>query len=277
MNDQFTRDLANEVGRIASVETLNMKFAEYFIRTIDGKDYVLGKNKKKGVFCEFNEYKLLFSLFSLVKSPLPRYFDNKYLINVVPIEAILQFCTEYGLPYEDKNLWEEHRYAGFEVGHFRYRIAVLYSFFLLWKAFYENDEASINLNMLLVGLKPADYSDHKQKRAHIKEWLARYVTTFGNHFSFEVDYNAVKDGFFLKLRTRNIFDTCYYQFATLLTNEDVLFKGNLKSCKACNAFFWGHGNKRYCEKCNRKTVWSRNHKNKKGELFPEKYLPPVSL
>ncbi len=264
MNDQFLADLNQDVGKISQVATLNRKFVEYTSRDIDGEEYIIGKNKnKEALFLEFSDYKLLFSIFKLIKLPLPKYFNKPHLNEVIPLEGIIQWCYKYGLPYEDKALWEKHRCIGFEVNHFRYRVAMLYSRFLLWKAVLDEDQMAIDCNMVLVGLNPTKFTNQDDKINEVKKWLAIYINTSSGGFDLDMEYDTSINKFEFKLRTDSLFGACYYQFATLVLNCNIDYKGNLKQCKCCGSFFWGHGNRGYCDNCDRRTFWSRKHKEKK--------------
>jgi hypothetical protein len=59
------------------------------------------------------------------------------------------------------------------------------------------------------------------------------------------------------LRASRLFDYVFFQLASLIMKPESEVKRGLKQCHGCSQFVWGHGNRRYCSRCDRRTLWSR--------------------
>jgi hypothetical protein len=199
----FISDLSSFLGSIHEVATRNRKFAQYNVREIEQKQYIVGSKHAKGEpWVTYNDPQLLLSLLSLVnETKLPKRFSKRWLAETIPLDRIVKWCELYQLPYENKDLWNNYGLCGFEVNGFRYRTAMSYSRFLLWQSILYGDSDNINSEVLSIGLKPGyDLAD-------IKESLALYMSSFGD-WTLQLIYNRDHNDFGFKLVTESRFVCC---------------------------------------------------------------------
>lgn len=267
-------DLNAMVGSSKEVKQFNIKFSEYQVRTVNNKEYIVGAVAVESTAdTSFQNFHMFLSLMNIVRrdKQLPKYFNPPHLDDVIPTENIIKWCREYGLPYEEWDLWKNHDRMGFEIGHFRYRLAKLYALFLLWRAIQHEDERTLNEHMMLVGLKTEEFENLQDKIKNTKKNLALYLSNNTENIGFTSAYNETTDSFALVPRAGSLFDICYFQFATLITmplhnGEDS--RQHFKQCieKSCQAYFWAkHGSQKYCPNCDRQRSYVKRKRSKERE------------
>jgi hypothetical protein len=295
-NSIFISDLRQELGNLTTIKVTNLIFKEYIIEKINdykhdnitnSDEFIIGKelimlepplsNKLSEFEFEratstYESSDLLFDLINIVELDgyLPAGFNRPNLDPIMPTRKIIGFCRKYGMPFNvlktipdsfraDKN-GGTMKY-GFSIQSFRYRLGFLYSFFRLWKGIQENNYKDIDEYAFCVGIANEDKFDNRvNKIATIKRMLPLDMR---GSLNLLPRYDSSSDTFGFGIYANDLFDVAYYQLAAIMT-KGTDFKENLKICPpdggGCGSIFWGHGNQKYCKKCNRKTIWSRKQK-----------------
>lgn len=103
------------------------------------------------------------------------------------------------------------------------------------------------------------------KNSNWKRRLEKLTHLFSTAINTEL--NEMKFSFYAStsqftLEATNLFQVIMYERAILISKMNVEGKSNIKTCANpnCLAIFNGHGNKKYCNNCDRRTMWSRKNK-----------------
>lgn len=280
-NSIFIADLQEEVGDLSEVLKINPKYETYEIELIEGKRFIVGKGKpdflnKKEV--TISGVDLLLSLVNLIKEDeeFPHYYNEPHMDPVISDDDVLKWVEKYGIPYKDRKLNEIYgdeiwRFDYLHLGHFKYRLAWLYTSFSLWKGLIEEDRQQIEkfkhaANTLLGWLKIEDEKINPGNPTSeiilIKKALAQSIGDKA-HIQLGLRYHSDLDQNVFTLQANSLFDIAYYQLGSLMTKTPSDSKKSLKSCSSCHSLFWAkHKNSKYCHnpKCNRKNTYY--HKNK---------------
>jgi hypothetical protein len=273
MKNYYVSDLAADIGNLTTVSSSNFVFEDYSIKEIEGKRFVIGERPIKNPHRDPTLYKgpeLLFSLIQLVKGELPAYFNGPHMDRVISDKDVLNWCEKYGIPYRDREMNlllndELARMNQLHLGIFKYKIAKIYAAFALWKALSEEDEGEITKlkyiwEPLLKIREIAGKVEQKDQITKLKESLALSIPVDGVrmqliHHDGKFKFAAITD---------SLINLAYYQLSSLMTRPDT--EKRMKNCEHCHSPFWAKGNNsKYCPNCNRKTVWSRNKKEKENE------------
>jgi len=282
MVNTFLNDKKMDIGSLLSVKCAFTKFTDYETKIIpeleqtitpEGKKIVkhdveviagvppVKKNRKPTIsFAGFvidHIYEatlskdIFFEVLALTKNIKPSDYFNEQNAELIPTEGILNLCRKYGIVSENKDLWMQHRIIGFDLQQFKYLLFKLRWIFTVYMAVeYEDFD-------LMRDLIPSTYIAEKDKKNDqlilkaAKEWILLHT----QKASFSL---CMKDkGFGLEVQALDILNACYIFLSFLIVTGD---NRNIKICANtdCQDFFLGHGNKKYCDKCNRKTLWSRN-------------------
>lgn len=282
-NSLFINDLRQELGSLPTVNSPVFKYKEYESIVVDSSEYIIAKGLidphepksnlyvELGIECEsaaYGSFEILFSLIQLVKIKgyQSKDFDKIPDDEIISNNDIIEWCYKYGLPFfpttqikedlTDSN--GEKVEAGFLTGSFRLSLSFLYGCFNLWRAIYEKNSNDIDKYAAFLGiLKNAKFKNLDEKISTLKSSFP--LLSIGS-IELRPRYDAKTDAFGFGIYTRDIFQVAYFQLATLMTKTSKEIKDNFKMCPACSSMFWGHGNRKYCPNCNRKTIWSRKQK-----------------
>ena len=262
-----------DIGNSLDISTVIFKFNEYKILedTAENK-YIAGSgdieilgSKSEGQ--PFKNFGILFSLINLVKKSISK---NEWGMNkmkeAIPLEGILNWVNENGIPYEteeNREIFGKYYSCGLKINEFRTKIAYLYSKFQLWLALIENDKDEILKYKSILSFN--DISNKSLKNALV------YDSGLYN-FNLIPTYDKENDSFKLQVHTDSLFEAGLFQFYILLTNqiekdEDGKLK-HLKICEYCNKFFWANDSQqKYCphpddpnkqSKCRKNAYYHRN-------------------
>lgn len=111
--------------------------------------------------------------------------------------------------------------------------------------------------------------NNKITQNNIIEFAKDALINVFNDYSFSIVlYHEKKLGTFkFKFTAKNLIEACNLFLSQILTMDLNYTKSNIKICAnpECGRTFEGHKNKKYCDLCNRKTIWSRNNKKQKED------------
>lgn len=202
------------------------------------------------------EKDILFEVLGLTKSVDVEAGFDEQTIQAIPTTGILDLCRKYGLNYKIGGpIWMQYRIPGFELRNFKYQLFALRWRFAVYMAYCYEDYELMRKLVPLIDM-PVPRTSNKQVLDATKEWLTQYTGP-----GIELSLVSTNEGFGLEVYANNIIDTCNVFLSLLIASGDCK---NIKICPNCRHIFFGHGNKKYCDNCNRKTVWSRkNRKDKK--------------
>ena len=249
-------DLKEYIGSLKRVDNFTNFFRKYEFIEHEGKEYLAGKEHiQKEATTQYNTPALLFALVRLLKPPHPpQHFDRGSLKKIIPNKNILRFCKKFGLPYIEK---VNELDPGFELDHFRYRVAWLYTRFSVWYALTFQDERQ----PIIKEYATRWHLDEGSTLEAAKKLLAAEVSMGMMNVRLTSEYKNGK--FFISLYSTSLIDVAYFQLAGLLTMKEPEVRSHLKTCNnpECKRFFWSlHGHQKYCEFCDRRTVHARMKK-----------------
>lgn len=283
-NSIFIGDLRQELGKLCETRSPILKFEEYTTVKSGEIEYIVGKSligdennlkvrRDKPQEYEddignniYADFEILFSLFKLInlEKYSPRCLEKPESNTVILTEEIIDWCYRYGYPFNPiaRELYKpeggfDYR---FDVRDFHMQVGLLYTHFLLWKAILDSNETDVDKYIFLTGLKASQFKNSKDKISAVKRYLPNLLGSSRLHLK----YDSKKDVFCFGVFARDLFDVAYFQLATLMTKPNKDIKDNFKICPledgGCGSMFWGHGNMKYCNNCDRRTIWSRKHK-----------------
>lgn len=224
--------------------------------------YIIGINpsfnnetKKFEFFsCSTNNINILLSLIQLVKEPI----DWNNLSSSFSEEEIIAWCEKYTLPgsipkefefFDTENL--KFVYSCVRLDEFHTKVTELYLLFKLWYEMSMGDHDKAKKYALKLAERLEDYEIKDQISLNII--LSAFIDMeLKNTYLRFSNFGTNK----LYLDTDNIYSMCFFQLSNIVT-KPLESKKHLKICKGCKTIFWGHGNRCYCENCDRRTVWSR--------------------
>lgn len=270
-----------DVGSLGEVEYTLALFGpgNYSIIEIEaegkyGKYYIIPDGYCRSVEIP-RDSRLLLHLLEVVNGPAS--WDWAALSEIVPSEKAMWWTRKYGLPGYDPDFYARfHEYA-YPLSLFRKHAATLFLMFKLYEAVYYEDEKEM-IRYLSALIKHPDFERYPPEKYEEwqKEFSKRPLKNKKEYVLFQIrrivnrEIKNIRVFFSLTdpnlyLHATSHFDICYYQLGLLLTKNDETAWKNIKKCVNCNKYFWGHGNKKYCNACDRRTVWSRNHpKRRRG-------------
>jgi len=282
----FLADKKAEIGSLISVKCSLVRFSKYEIKVLpelhleyaghevtknnvgiitgippvitnDNPEFVYGYPINTQHTYTFNR-DTLFEVLSITKGvDITRHFDrqNQFAIGVA---AILNLCKKYGIPATNGPIWKQHKIEGFEITNFQYKLYKLHWRFAVYMAFCNED---YNLIRELVNTMSFGYPQNPSNDVLLsaaKDWLIEEL----GYINIKLCSNSV--GFGLEAHATDIIGACNMLLSMMMTTGEGK---NVKICPNCGDFFTGHGNKKWCPKCNRKTISSRK---KRGEQRKQK-------
>ncbi|PPD57361.1 hypothetical protein JP09_009995 [Dehalogenimonas etheniformans] len=202
----------------------------------------------------------------------------------IPLKRVVKWLEEWGLPGHSGDAYT-HGLWGYPLQKFKISIATIYLLFEIndllreieiSKTDIESTDRLKHLTWLLIThpffLKPLTADQFRTKylekenmnmleaiRQNVGMCLDQQLSGISLHYTF------LGPKFYLSVKS--LFDVCHYQLGLLTTlslEEYQAKKRHIKTCKACGSLHWGHGNQRYCSRCDRRTVWSRERAKKQA-------------
>lgn len=265
-------DVGN-LGEVTYTSTALGVMSDYKTEEINGEKYIKEAGEAVHKYIVLPEgNKLILSLLETVKEP--SVWDWTTLPSITPFDNIKKWLIKYGLPGFDQGLFYTHGMV-YPLELFEKHVATIFLMFKLYESIYfETEEALFKYWSALI--KHPDFEEYSQKlhkelqrnfsEKTLENKKASALGLLSMIITHEIENIKLQfngDQFWLK--TVSVFDICYYQFGCMLTKNDDSTWKNIKKCANCQTYFWGHGNKRYCDRCDRRTVWSREHpRPKKG-------------
>jgi len=224
---------------------------------------------------------LLFSLVNLVKPNTSKY-SFKELMELITPETATRWIKEKGFPeiecsYLIDNLgiikgWEVENKKSQEFGsriwlslsRFRRQLVTLYLLFHLWQGLLYESEQKITICLQALAAEDISGLSFEQKKITAQQFLSglieQRIQKMQPRFSAYLPYPKII------LHTDSLFTAAYFQLACLITQGEKDGK-HLKMCPkeegGCGNLFWGHGNRKFCPLCDRRTAYSRRKKKEK--------------
>lgn len=204
---------------------------------------------------------VFFDVMSLTKNINIGAGFNEYNANLIPTADVLLLCKKYGfgLGLIDYDILKQHKKFAFPVKVFKYRLFSLHCRFAVYMAIYY-DNYNLMRRLIPQNKGPRGISSNEQLLTIAKEWLATY-TDPGPGIRFTLRPTAKGFGFEVDA-CGDIIHAADMILSFMIAGGDGR---NIKICVNCGQFFTGHGNRKYCNNCNRKTVWSRKNRSKMDE------------
>lgn len=280
----FLSDKKEEIGSLFSIKCNFIKFSDYEVKTLPelqwplkgGKPLikknveiiagvppvVLNKNPPLidgyplDVIHEVTFQKdIFFEVMALTKNVDVIAGFNEQAEQAISTEDILALCRKYGINTKvDGPIWMQHRIHGFELMKFKYSLFALHWRFAVYMAVcYEDYELMRELVPLID--RPVPRTSNKQVLDAAKEWLTQFS-------GIKVSLCSTSNGFGFEINTTHIISACDVFLSLMIASGDGK---NIKICPNCHRVFLGHGNKKYCDNCNRKTVWSRKKREEEKQ------------
>jgi|GEM_PF-6585892 len=267
-----------EVGKLGevnySLRALGV-MSDYTTEEINGEKYI--KEAGGEVIQHIKlpaDNKLIISLLEIVKEISP--WDWAMLSVIVPFDNIKKWLLKYGLPGYDEELFYKHGTL-YSLRLFEKHVITLFLMFKLYESIYfEKEEDIVKYWSILIKhpdfVKRSQNEYQEQQNKFIGKTLenkkASVLDLLGIIVNHEVENIQLR---FLEyyrkfhLSTASVFSICYYQFGLMLSKNDKTVWKNIKKCanENCQTYFWAHGNRKYCDMCDRRTIWSKNNPKKK--------------
>ena len=248
------------------------KYHSYSLQWLDGVHYIAGKDRlRDGSNIEPDDYeKLLINTVDLIDEP--ESWDWKEVHKYIPINKRESWLKKYGLPQG----WN-HPTTGVDVYtlfEFYNNVTALYLMYWLFSAIVQERKDRICRYITILSGHPDMHwaggmpKIDEYRRQVSLESLAnnqdRGLRLIGMYIdgqlrNITLSYIYSERRFYMK--SPSLFEVCYYVFA-LITASDWEFdkhKRYVKFCDYCRRMYWGRRNSRYCEYCDRRTIWSRKH------------------
>lgn len=270
--NMFMVDSKADIGSLFSIKLHTMKFTDYKIITLPelahttklnidvvaGVQPVITCGSPEKLFdiefdhihtTDFNSDNF-FEIMSILKD-ITKGFDTGENISTV---KILDLCKKYGIKINSDLQKQYNRVFGFDLRKFKYRLYNLYWCFTVYMAIHEGNYASMaKIVPEIKEIKTRRIVSEHDILEYAKEWLS---LSCGN---ISITLKPSPSGFVLVSEVNDIISACYVFISLMAAGITVQGdkKINLKHCPNCGDFFSGHGNKKYCPRCDRRTVFSR--------------------
>lgn len=286
MVNTFLSDKKEEIGSLFSVKCGFVKFSDYEVKTLPELDRFIGDKKTTrkdieiiagvrpvalnsaptvtideiplDVIHEVTFQKdIFFEVMALTKKVDVIAGFNEQTEQAISTEDILALCRKYGINTKvDGPIWMQHRIHGFELRKFKYALFALRWRFAVYMALCYEDYELMRELVPLTTLPDKKTSD-EQILASAKEWLTQFSGS-----GINVSLCSTSNGFGFEVNTTHIISACDVFLSLMIASGDGK---NIKICPNCHRVFLGHGNKKYCDNCNRKTVWSRKKREEEKQ------------
>ncbi len=243
------------------------------IENIEEREYLVqcsndslraGDNKKT------EDKNLVLSMISIVEEP--DVWSWQKVREYLPLTKIEKWCSKYGFPYWDAEIWNKYHKQAVQVNTFCNWVSAMYLIYKLLQAINEGDSNKLNKYTLVLlrypefkSLNEKSFDEYKNKFLRrdfeSRKGTANYtISLIINHHIKNIDIQLSleeKPKFYLQATC--IFDICFFQLANMIS-KNISDAKHIKTCK-CGNLFWGHGNQSYCPNCNRKTLHSQKKRN----------------
>jgi hypothetical protein len=275
-------ELIRNIGGLVTPEAGFALYEHVSLRERDGTRYLVAHGNcvgifhpptgawdpdRGGVFRPVNDpFETLFSLMHLVHTPV----RWEALDACVFPEDAVQWCLDYGLPeYSEPDV---HGYW-FPLEIFQQQTITLFLTFECWRILVS--EAWDQFDAVLIALSDTPERIHGlslEQKKHYAQWnllsdiIGRRVRRIWPSYTWPLGPNGSIDGApTIRLVASSLFDYVFFQLAELTMKPKSEVAQQLKLCRGCSRFLWGHGNRRYCSRpgCDRRTIWSRVARAKK--------------
>lgn len=199
------------------------------------------------------EKDILFDVLSIIKDiDIMKGFDEQNTQSI-PTFEILDLCKKYGMLFSaEDSIWSQYKISGFTLFDFKHRLYSLYWRFVVYMAVYKEDYD------LMRRVVPSSCFMHYDKKVPTnKEILATTQEWLINQSNEDINVSLClnKNRFGLETSAKDIISACNILLSLMIAMGEGK---NINMCSNCYRFFVGRKNKKYCLRCNRKTIHSRN-------------------
>lgn len=286
MYNLFLGDIKQELGSLLEIRYSGIKFSDYKTKTlpklvngvIEGHDIIeedveiiegvlpVFKNNQptlkvySHILDVWHESILdketFFDILSLAKNIDIKARFGSHNIEAIPTNEIIELFKKYGMSASDISydgpIWRQYNIYGINLRSFKYRLFTLHWRFSVYMALCYEDCDLLREIVPSSLLPDGKKSSNKQLLETAADWLIQ-ETRAGVDLSLKLN----KELFSLSFEASDIISASNIFLMLLIITGDG---NNLKVCAnpKCQQVFLGHGNRKYCHNCNRKTVWSRN-------------------
>jgi len=270
------------------------RYAKYSLEWLNAALCIVGQgnaNTKK--ILKPGDYdRLLFDTLSLVEEPKGNTWDwGRQLIDE---KRLFKWLEKHGLPVshmgcapaidaEDSTIPSTAVFSYYPLQDFANHVGGLYLMYMLFEAITDEDEVKIPRYIRFLTSHPLiRFAPDGPREKKLESYEAQIIglplnekiraghQSIGSRLNVELNsmklgYEPSQQAFYIE--AFSLFDLCYYRFAVLIAqakSSRVGHRSHVKRCDNCQKVFWGHGNRRYCSFCDRRTIWSQRNKQKKG-------------
>jgi hypothetical protein len=289
----LTDELVRDIGGLSAPEAGVGMYEQASIRELHGTRFLVGHGRPAGIFSPEHgawdpdrgglfrpvdsPFSTLFSLLDLVHEPI----SWEALDSCVPPERAVQWCRDHGLPesehcYDADRVWFPSEWslddwACLPLEIFQKQVLTLFLCFHCWRILV--DEQWDQLDAVLIALSdtpdriqglPLEVKQHYARWNLLSSIMTQRVERIRPRYSWSLGDDGSTNGTpGIRLVASSLFDYVFFQLAQLTMKPKNEIKQKLKLCRGCSRFFWGHGNRRHCLRpgCDRRTIWSRNHRH----------------
>ncbi|HAA81541.1 MAG TPA: hypothetical protein DCE09_08320 [Thermoanaerobacter sp.] len=253
-----------EIGNLIDVDVAVTTWERIILREREGEQYLVSGGAPKVVKPPTTDYNFMLSLINLVKvSDVSVSFEG--LMNSISFEAAAKWVQENGFP-EVEHYYLDGAYAWLSLSRFRREVVTLWLLFHLWLALLYEDEKEITRYLQSLAARNISDFSFRRKKITAQQFISDLIDQRLKEMQPRI--SAYLPNPRILLHTNNLFTVAYFQLALLITQKDETKGKNLKVCPieegGCGNLFWGHGNRKFCPLCDRRTAYSRRKKKNKN-------------
>jgi len=257
-----------EVGNLVDVDTTVALWERVVLREKEGGQYLVSDGACVGVIKPPTvDYNFMLSLINLVRPPsMSASFED--LVETISSEAAAEWIQRNGFP-EVEYYYLDGAYAWLSLSRFRRQVVTLYLLFHLWQALLYDNEREVDRYLRPLAARDISGLSFRHKKIIAQQFISNLIDQ--RLREMQPRFSAYLPSPKILLHTSNLFSVAYFQLATLITREtqgEPEKKKHLKVCPddqgGCGNLFWGHGNRRFCPNCDRRTAYSRRRKRNKN-------------
>lgn len=266
------------------------RYSKYSLEWLNGALCIIGQGNAntKETLKSGGYDRLLFDTLSLVNEPNGNTWD--WGRKMIDEKRLFRWLKRYGLPVsyggctsaldpQYSTVPSTAAFSYYPMQDFANHVGAVYLMYMSFEAIIDKDETKIPryIRFLtshpLIHFAPDGLREKKLElfEAQISKLPLNKKIKVGHQsigIRLNVELNSMKLGYepsqqAFYIQAFSLFDLCYYRLATLIAqnkSSEATHRNQVKYCRNCQKVFWGHGNRRYCTFCDRRTVWSRKVK-----------------
>jgi len=252
-----------EIGNLLDVDVSAITWERIILREREGKHYLVSDGACKVFKPPTRDFNFTLSLINLVKvADMPLNFEG--LMDGISFEAAAKWVQENGFP-EVEHYHLDGAYAWLSLSRFRRQVVTLWLLFRLWRALLYEDEKEITQYLQPLAARNISDFSFRHKKIIAQQFISDLIDQRLKEMQPRI--SAYSPNPKILLCSNNLFSAAYFQLACYIAKKDIEGYKNLKQCPeeegGCGNWFWGHGNRKFCPRCDRRTAYSRRKKKEK--------------